>query len=128
MDYGRQPLTNFEIIASAVDIGQISEVLKTTAETMYEEYPELYKELRINETIEMDIFEHFKSWLIPRMNEENCSEQVLITITISDTVFKDEQGTFMHIHAVQLSNNASVYTSEEICKEELKEFYRLKLD
>lgn len=121
MNQNRQPFTNFEVIANAIDLGQLSEILKTTAETVYDNYPELWKELRINEGIDLEIYEKFKEWM-NTIDDYYC-EQVLITLTISDS----DQGAFIHIHGAPLANAGAVYCNEEICKKELEEFFRLNL-
>jgi hypothetical protein len=119
MNQNRQSFTNFEIIPNAIDLGQLSEILKTTAEIVYDNYPEFWKELRINETIDLEIYERFQKWMY---TISDC-EQVLITLTISDS----DQGAFIHIHGAPLANNGAVYCNEEICKKELEQFFGLYL-
>lgn len=116
----REPFTHFEIMTNVLSAGELLGILENTSETVYEQYPELFIELRKeNSELFKLLYDDFKNFF--EKTENDLSEQILIVFSFNDT----EGGVVITIRGCGFCNLGTVFESEDIFTSSLLVIHQL---
>lgn len=116
----REPITHYEIMTNVLSAGELLGVLENTSENVYEQYPELFDELKKeNSELFKFLYDDFKNFFTK--TESDLSEQVLIVFSFNDT----ESGVIITIRGCEFCNSGTVFESEDIFTGELIEIHQM---